>query len=169
LTTRAPENQADADLWAAVDDAAELIRDHELEAALTSLRDVLAQNPANYYAYHFLGIALFEARSFQAARDAYLAAVRLAPQYLGARIHLVHVFRSLGQLKEAHSHAETARRQAPNDPEVWHAIGLVHAATGQYDVARKYLHAFLEANPELEVAMEVRSLLRLFPDAAPTE
>ena len=163
------ENPSDGDLWAAVDDAAELIRDHELEAALTSLRDVLAKNPANYYAFHFLGIALFEARNFAAARDAYQAAVRLAPQFLGARVHLVHVLRSLGQLKDAYSHAETARRQAPDDPEVWHAIGLVHAATGQYGLARKYLHAFLESNPELEVAMEVRSLLRLFPDADPTE
>lgn len=146
--------------WAAVEDAVELLHDGQLMPALEALRDAAKQSPKNPYAFHFMGIALFEAGELEAARDAYRAAVVLAPTYLGARIHLSHVLRMLRDVRGAIEQAEIARRQAPKDPEVWHALGMAHAQRGDKESARKYLEAYLSSNPELEVSMEVRGVLQ---------
>jgi tetratricopeptide (TPR) repeat protein len=93
------------------------------------------------------------------ARDAYRAALRLAPKHLGARIAITHVQRQLGDLREALKDGTTALAQAPGDADALHALGLVHLARGDDAAARRYLEAFLAAKPELEVAMEVRGIL----------
>ena len=60
--------------------------------------------------------------------------------------------------------AEIARRQAPKDPEVWHALGLAHAQRGEREQAMQYFEAFLASNPEVEVGLEVRAIMqRLMP------
>jgi len=153
------DDPADAAHWAEVEDAVESIHEGEVVAALGTLRDVIKRSPRNPYAFHFLGIALFEAGELEAARDAYRAALSIAPHYLGARVHLSHVLRMLRDVRGAILQAEEARRQAPQDPEVWHALGMAHAQRGDRDAARRYLEAYLGSNPELEVAAEVRAVL----------
>jgi Flp pilus assembly protein TadD len=152
-------DEADAKHWAEVEEASELLHDGQLVDALSALRDVVKASPKNPYAFQLLGIALFEAGELEAARDAYRAALTLAPQYLGARVHLSHVLRMLKDVRGAILQAEEARRQAPQDPEVWHALGMAHAQRGDRESARKYLEAYLGSNPELEVAAEVRGVL----------
>jgi Flp pilus assembly protein TadD len=152
-------DEVDATHWAEVEEASELLHDGELVDALAALRDVVKASPKNPYAFQLLGIALFEAGELEAARDAYRAALTLAPQYLGARVHLSHVLRMLKDVRGAILQAEEARRQAPQDPEVWHALGMAHAQRGDREAARKYLEAYLGSNPELEVASEVRAVL----------
>src|SRR5205823_13239284 len=159
----------DAACWAEVEDASELLRDGELVEALTALRDVVKASPKNPYAFYFLGIALFEAGELEAARDAYRAALVLAPKYLGARVHLSHVLRMLKDVRGAIQQAEEARRQAPQDPEVWHALGMAHAQRGDREAARRYLEAYLGSNPELEVAAEVRGVLAQMGPARDSE
>jgi len=149
----------DAAHWAAVEDAVEFLHDGQLMPALEALRDAAKSSPKNPYAFHFMGVALFEAGELEAARDAYRAAVALAPKYLGARIHLSHVLRMLRDVRGAIEQAEIARHQAPTDPEVWHALGMAHAQRGDKESARKYLEAYLSSSPELEVAAEVRAVL----------
>ena len=150
----------DARYWGEVEDAAELVRDEQPLAALESLRNVIATSPRNPYAYHWLGVALYEAGQLEPARDAYRAALALSPLYLGARVHLSHTLRQLDDPRGALREAETARRQKPDDPEVWHALGLAYLAQGDKDSARRWLMAFLDSTPELEVSMEVRAILR---------
>lgn len=150
---------ADAKHWSEVEDASELLHDGELVAALEALREVVKKSPRNPYAFHLLGIGLFEAGELAPARDAYRAALALSPKYLGARIHSSHVLRMLGDVRGAILQAEEARRQAPKDPEVWHALGMAHAQRGDKDAARRYLEAYLGSNPDVEVAAEVRIVL----------
>ena len=155
-----PLDPVDAANWEKVEEAAELLHEQQPIEAIVELRRVIQESPRNPYAFHLLGIALFETSELEASRDAYRAALALAPKYLGARVHLSHVLRMLRDLRGAIEQAEIASRQAPNDPEVWHALGLAHAQRGDKESARKYLEAYLGSNPDFEVALEVRGILQ---------
>lgn len=160
----------DAKHWEEVEDAAEILHDGRPLEAIVALRAVLKQSPRNPYAFHWLGVALFETGELEAARDAYRAAVALAPKYLGARVHLSHVLRMLHDVRGAIEQGEIARQQAPQDPEIWHALGMAHAQRGDKEMARKLLEAYLHSSPEFEVGLEVRSILaQLGPGKPPDE
>jgi tetratricopeptide (TPR) repeat protein len=106
-----------------------------------------------------MGVALYELGQLEPARDAYRAASRLAPNYLGARVNLSHLLRMLGDEHGALAEAQAALRLAPEDGDVFYALGRAHAAAGNRALAKRYLEAFLKTNPELEVAFEARQIL----------
>jgi Flp pilus assembly protein TadD len=149
----------DAKHWEEVEEATELLHEGQPVEAIVALREVVKKNPRNPYAFHTLGIALFETGELEAARDAYRAALAISPEYLGARVHLSHVLRMTRDVRGAIEQGEIARRQAPDDPEVWHALGMAHAQRGDKEAARQLLEAYLRSNPEFEVGMEVRAVL----------
>src|SRR5262249_50381726 len=113
----------DATYWTEVEEAIELLHDERFQDALYALRDIIKKSPQNPYAYHCLGVALFETAQMEPARDAYRAAVRLAPDFLGARVALSHVLRMLGDLRGAIAEAEEALRRRPGDGDALHAAG----------------------------------------------
>jgi tetratricopeptide (TPR) repeat protein len=145
--------------WDAVEEAVELLHEERFHEALVALRAVIVSDGKNPYAFHFLGVALYETGQLEPARDAYAACLRLAPEHLGARIALSHVLRALGDLRGAIKEGMQALSQAPGDGDAMHALGLAHLARGDKGAARKYLEAFLATRPEFEVATEVQGLL----------
>lgn len=149
----------DAERWAAVEEATELLHEERYKEALEELRGVLHRDPENHYAFFYLGQAMYEVGEMQPARDAYLAAIKLAPEHLGARVALVHVLRKLGDTKAAVQHGLVALEQSPTDGEVLYALGLAYLARGDNVSARRHLEAFLRAKPELETRIEVEGLL----------
>jgi Flp pilus assembly protein TadD len=151
--------ELDATHWEEVEEATELLHDERYHEALYLLRDVIKAHPTNPYGYYFLGVALFETAQMEAARDAYRAAVRLAPAYLGARVSLSHVLRMLGDLRGSIAEADEGLRRYPQSPDALHAAGLAHAARGDNQAARRYLEAYLATQPELEAATEARAIL----------
>jgi Flp pilus assembly protein TadD len=167
MASKRQEEQADAKHWEAVEEASELLHEERFAEAMVELRRVLQGDPKNPYAFYFLGIAFFESGEMEASRDAYAASVKLAPRYLGARVALCHVLRISGDIRGAIREGMAALSLAPGDPDSLHAIGLAYHAYGDEKAARKYLEAFLETGPELEVALETRALLGTFEGAAP--
>ncbi len=156
--------------WDAVEEATELLHEERFREALVALREVIQKTPQNPYAYYFLGIGLYEVGELEAARDAYRACLRLAPDHLGSRVALSHVLRQLGDAKEAIKEGTKALSQAPGDGEALHAVGLAYVERGDDAAARKYLEAFLATKPELEVAVEVRAILaRLTQERPPSD
>lgn len=145
--------------WDAVEEATELLHEERFREALSALRDVIRATPQNPYAYYFLGIGLYEVGEMAAARDAYRACLHVAPDHLGARVALSHVLRQLGDAKEAIKEGTRALTQAPGDGEALHAVGLAYLERGDDTAAKKYLEAFLDTGPELEVAVEIRAVL----------
>ena len=93
------------------------------------------------------------------ARDAYAACLKLAPQYLGARVALSHVLRTLGDSRAALREAIVALSQAPGDGDALYAVALAQNARGDGAAARRSLEAFLATSPEFEVSVEARALL----------
>lgn len=149
----------DAAHWEAVEEAAELLHEERFREALEILRDIAKADPTNPYAFFFMGQALYEVGEMEPARDAYRAALSLAPGHLGARIALTHVERKLGRHREAIKEGLVALEQAPTDGDALYALGLAYAARGDEAAARKYLEAYLRAKPELETRLEVEAIL----------
>ena len=137
-----------------------------LVIARLMLREVLRLDPKNPYAFFFLGQAFYEVGEIEPARDAYRAALVLAPEHLGARIALTHVERKLGKHREAIKEGMIALEQAPMDGDALYAVGLAYAARGDNAAARRYLEAFLKAQPELESRLEVEALLSTMDPAS---
>ncbi|MDC0747270.1 tetratricopeptide repeat protein [Polyangium mundeleinium] len=159
----------DAARWDAVEEATELMNDGRFIEALVALRNVIKADPRNPYAFHFLGAALFETGERETAREAYRAALRLAPNYLGARVALSHLLRQLGDLDGALSQANEALRRFPGDGEAMQAAGLAYAAKGNRKAAKKQLEGFLKSNPELETRLEVEQILSMLGIAGENE
>jgi len=149
----------DAEQWDAVDEAVELLHEERFREALEVLRGIAKADPTNPYAFFFMGQGLYEVGEMEPARDAYRACLTLAPRHLGARIALAHVERKLGRHREAIKEGIIALEQAPTDGDALYAVGLAYAARGDDAAARKYLEAFLKADPELETRLEVEALL----------
>lgn len=155
------QNARDTAHWEAVEEAAELMIEERFVDALFELRNVLKKDPANPYAYHLSATAMYETGQLEAARDAYRAALRLSPDYLGARVGLSHTLRRLGDARGALAEAREALRRFPKDADAMHAAGLAHAAVGNRTLAREHLEGYLESNPELEAQLEVRQILEM--------
>ena len=152
-------DRQDAARWSAVEEATELLHEERFREAMVELRRALEADPRNAYAYYFLGVAFFEVGEVEAARDAYAACLKLAPEHLGARVALSHVLRMRGDVRGAIREGMAALAQAPGDPDALHAVGLAYHARGDGAAAKKYLEAFLATGPELEVGLETRALL----------
>jgi Tfp pilus assembly protein PilF len=158
----------DAEHWAAVEEATELLHEERFREAMVELGGVLRKDPKNPYAFYFLGIAFFEVGEIEPARDAYAACVKLSPGHLGARVALCHVLRIGGDVRGSLREGMAALDRAPADPDALHAVGLAYHARGDDAEARKYLEAYLATNPEFEVAVETRALLASLPGGEPT-
>jgi tetratricopeptide (TPR) repeat protein len=156
-----------AEHWAAVEEATELLHEERYKEALEALREVIRADPTNPYAFFFLGQALYEVGELQPSRDAYHAALRLAPQHLGARVALTHVLRKLGETRQAVAEGVVALEQAPTDGDVLYALGLAYLARGDDVAARRHLEAFLRSGPELETRIEVEGLLQAMSPGSP--
>lgn len=156
-----PGRMDDADQWEAVEEATELLMQGRPQEALMALRDVVQSDPRNPYAFHYLGTVLFELEQLEAARDAYRAAIALAPDFLGARFGLSSALRQLGDAQGAYDAAQEMLERRPDDGEGMYASGLALAALGRRREARRWLEKYLATGPELEVGMEVRGMLDL--------
>ncbi len=161
------DDAADRAHWTAVEEATELLHEERFREVLAELHQVLKVDPANPYAYFFLGVAFFEVGEVEAARDAYEACLKLAPKHMGARVALVHVRRALGDVRGAIREGMAALSIAPGDGDALYAVALAYKARGDDVAARRYLEAFLATGPEFEIATEVRGMLAEMAGPAP--
>lgn len=150
--------------WDAVEEVSELVHEQRFREALVLLKEILQKDARNPYALYLLGVALYESGQLEPARDAYRACLKVAPAHLGARVALTHVLCALGDARGAVEQGSAALAQAPGDAEVLYALGMAHFARGDEASARRFLHAFLEAGAEIELAEEVRALLERMGD-----
>lgn len=158
----------DAEHWAAVEEASELLVDGNYERGLTLLKEVLDKDPNNPYAFHYLGAALFELKKFEESRDAYRAAATLRPNYLAARVGLSHTLRLTGRSAAALAEAQDTIRRFPDDGEAHHAAGLALASLGERTRAVQHLEKFLESKPDFEAQLETRQIIAMLEKGSGT-
>ncbi len=151
--------------WDAVDEAIELLREKDYLGAERELNEVLRTDPANPYAWHFLGAVHFEQSDFDKSLLAYREAVRLSPKYYGAVLGLAHSLRMLGRLDEAIGITEKVMKvihdetQKEDGDSHW-LLALAYAAKGKVDRAIRHAELFMMTHPELEVRGDAEALLQ---------
>ena len=154
-----PSTEEDAARWEAVEEATELLLENDPHEALYVLKRIVKEDPKNPYAYYYIGTAMFEVGRFDAAVDAYEAALKVSPRYLAARVGLSHALRIEGEVAAAERQARKALEQVPGDGDALFALGLALASGGDRKGAMQAIRAFLNTNPELEVSLEARAML----------
>lgn len=147
------------DDWDAAQEGAELLAEGQHDAAIAELLAVLDRQPRNAYAYYFLGSAYYEKEQYAQAMKAYVEALAIAPDYLGAMVNLGHALRMLGRYGEAIRMGKQILAREPGDADALYLIGVSHFSRGDDAVAHEYLQRFLDSNPELEAAQEAVGML----------
>lgn len=149
------------DRWSAAEEIAELLRDGDQDAAIALGETLIEQDPKNEYAFFFLGCAHFEKGNHPKALRAFVSALDLEPNYLGAMVHLGHTLRMLGRNEEAIRVGKQILTRASEDGDGLHVLGLAHLARGDNAAALRYLERYLATHPEVEAAMEVRGIVQM--------
>ncbi|NLY93454.1 MAG: tetratricopeptide repeat protein [Myxococcales bacterium] len=149
------------DDFSACEEGIERLAEGDVEGAIEELTRVIAEDPKNEHAYFFLGQAYYEERSYEKALAAYVKALELAPDYLGAMIGAGQTLRLLGQHERALRMGREILKRRKDDPDALYLMGLVHFQRGEVDASRGYLERFLQTSPEIEVALEVEGILQV--------
>jgi len=147
------------DPWEAAQEGAELLAEGQHDAAISELLALLERQPRNEYAYFFLGSAYYEKEKYPQAMRAYVEALAIAPQYLGAMAHLGHTLRMLGRYSEAIRMGQQILAREANDSDALYLIGVSHFTQGNDAAARQYLERFIDSNPEVEAMQEAVGML----------
>lgn len=155
----------DGSRWDAVEEATELLREKDFAGAERELDAVLRRDPANPYAWHFLGAVHFEQSQFDKSLAAYREAVRLSPRYFGAILGVAHSLRLLGKLDDAISITEKLLKllrdeTTKEDGDAHWLLALAYAAKGKVDQAIRHAEHYLMTHPELEARGDAEALLQ---------
>jgi cytochrome c-type biogenesis protein CcmH/NrfG len=158
------------DAWEAAQAGADLIADGEPERARGVLEAVLRIQPDNEYAYFFLGAAHYELGHFDKALAAYVKALELAPEYIGAMINAGHALRMLGRYEQAIRMGREVLARDKHDADALYLLGTSHFARGDAAEAEQYLEHLLQTRPGPELQTEIGDMLQVLRGgAAPAE
>ncbi len=161
----------DAAAMAAVwTDALRTHQQGDREAAIAGYGRALQLQPGFAPAHYLLGVAQRDAGEVASARDAFAAALALAPAYVDARIAAVNAALAAGVLDDAVAWAEQGLIGAPAHPGLLRALGRVHLARRDGPAASEAFVRALqqdmgdgETHYHLGVALQMQ---RLFSEAA---
>lgn len=152
---------SDDETWDAAQAGADLIADGEPERAVDALERLIEREPRNEHAYFFLGAAHYELGDFAKALRAYVTALSLVPNYVGAMIHAGHTLRMLGRYDQAIRMGQQVLARRKDDPDALFLLGASHFARGDNASAANYLSSFLSTGPEVEAATEAHGMLQI--------
>ncbi len=149
----------DARRWADVEEAVELLREDDIDAAVPLLRATLERDPGNVYAHFHLGTALAAQGKHGPALAALTEAERREPAYLGAVVAKGHVLHEMGRDLEAIRAGERALELRAEDPDALHLLAHAHAELGHRREAVACLERFLKTMPPVEARHDAEALL----------
>jgi len=153
--------------WEDAQEGAELLREGQLEEAKQVLEQALSHDSHNEYIYFYLGHVYYEQQAHERALKAYLSALELAPDYVGAMNAAGHTLRMMGRYRDAIRMGAQILSRNTLDGDGLYLVGISHFAEGDLAQAERYLTRFLETRPEIEVAMEVEGLLEAIRNPEP--
>ena len=141
----------------------------DVDSAIEHFRRAIELDPKFALAYSALGgcyvnrvlKGLGQAGDHQKARDAFTKALRLDPQLLEARMHMVFIYLTGGNKAKAREEVEALREQYPNDVGVHFVRGVLSRLSGQYERALRSFDRMARLNPA-EVVVVSYNRARIF-------
>jgi len=127
----------------------------DVDSAIEHFRRAIELDPKFALAYSALGgcyvnrvlKGLGQAGDHQKAKDAFTKALRLDPQLLEARMHMVFIYLTSGNKAKAREEVEALREQYPNDVGVHFVRGVLSRLSGQYERALRSFDRMARLNP----------------------
>lgn len=107
-----------------------LRRKGQLDAALRVAMNGLERHPHLADAHDLYARVLTDQRDYERAFDEWDMAVRIAPNHTGALKGLAFLYFKVGDVAQAESHLEAARRVAPDDPSIEQAFAMIRGGGG---------------------------------------
>lgn len=133
----------------------------DYQAAATTLRKTVGQNPNFPEAWSLYGRALLNSKDedVPGAKDAFERALQLDPNDFSSNLFLGSILRREGDYGKAMQYEEKALRLRPASPEVRFQIAAVHAATGKLEDSRKEFEDLEREYPNfLEVHVQLAAV-----------
>ena len=118
----------------------------EVEAA-ECYRSAVEIAPTEFRWLYYLGLITYKVNP-QAAAQTLAEAIKLDPQYAPAHIYQAAALRSLGHLKQAEVHLETANKLDPQNPYASLWLGELALTAQQFETAQSHLQRALKLNPD---------------------
>jgi tetratricopeptide (TPR) repeat protein len=133
-----------------------------LPDAIGYYRQILVLSPDWVEAHINLGVALYQTGDVDAARAAFLEAVRLDPWNGICRYNLGCVLEEQGEIDEAIRHLRCAARALPNHADARFNLALAYEKRGQRKLAREQWMLYLRHAPNGPWAEQARSHLKQY-------
>ncbi len=113
-----------------------VLRSGRALTAERALRALLHEHPHDLTGHWLLGVALLDQGNTAESRALLEHAVRMAPDFVDARIDLARADRASGRLAESRAHVRRVLEVQPRHDRAWLAYGDVLVDLEQYDDAR---------------------------------
>src|SRR5438552_18345246 len=104
--------------------AAQLYQAGDLPLAISIYRQVLARDPLDPTATHYLGLALSRQGQSQPALELLTRSIELAPTEAAFRINFAQFLRALGKFDQAVEESQNAVRLAPQMAAAHNGLGV---------------------------------------------
>jgi eukaryotic-like serine/threonine-protein kinase len=88
-----------------------------------------------------------DTEDYARAEEALKAALKLDPQLVEARLHMVYIYLERGEKGRARDEVERLRREAPNDPAVHRVAANIYRLDGEYDRTLRAYDRLVRLNP----------------------
>lgn len=139
--------------------ALSLHRAGRLEDAGRLYEQILAADPGNASAWHFVGVVYHQLGNSDAAVAAIKRALELDPRYADASNNLGNVYRECGEFDAALSAYERAVEILPGHADAWNNIGVMRSGRCEYDKAEGAYARAVEIDPRHLAAWQNRGNL----------
>lgn len=136
-----------------------LHRGGRIEEARRLYEQILAADPGNASAWHFLGVLQHQTGKSDVGASSIARAIDLDPDYADACNNLGNIYRETDHYDEALSAYERAVEIAPGHADAWNNIGVMRSGAGEYAEAEKAYARALEINPNHVAAWQNRGTL----------
>ena len=144
LTNTHPESEEPYLLLAAI----ALAHKHDTDKGIGFYQKAVQKNPDNPSGYIGLANAYENTGQFDQAEETYQRLIKFDPSNILALNNLAYLYARLDKkLDDALSLAMKAKKRAPNDPDIFDTLGLIHLKKGSLLLSRQYLEKAIAGEP----------------------
>jgi len=119
----------------------------DIDVALASYRDLLAEQPGYAPAQHLLGTLMRDRGQRAEAEQAFAAALEAAPLYVEARVALARIYCDDGRTGPAVDLCQDGLAAQPNEAPLWRGLGLARLAQRRGRLARQAFKQAIALDP----------------------